>query len=482
MGNGAPYLKQIPRSSFATATTYLAASLLGLAMVLVLPFFLDPAEYAQLSFSLALVQLVTSIAFEWIRVAVLAHAGRKQEEEIYVRRDLKVLFTAVAGVLLALAVTLGVLSTWFVTLQMPALILATALAQGAFDGRCAWARANFDDVRLSIAIFIRAALSLVLVVAVAMATRSGTCVLAIVCVSYSISNLIFRDRLSGLLALPVLDRSTSFALVRFGTMAALGTNIAMMLPVALRSVIVSVLGLSAAGGVILALDIAQRVFSTMGMALNLLHFQTLVRAIDRSSLADAIRRARSGIAIQAALFLWMVALLVGAASSIGELVGPHRYEDDFVRHLPMLALLMSILCLRQYAVDTIFIAFRRAMFIAVSPAIILVMFGSVFIGVQLGFVQRDEIYMLLVAASGIGLIFPFIFIRAFLPGVLPFKTLTASALAAMIAIAAMRGVNAAHPVLALILQAAVGSSIYLCVLGALALMQRLWWRWRGTRF
>jgi len=254
-----------------------------------------------------------------------------------------------------------------------------------------------------------------------------------------------------------------------------------MVPVALRLVIVNLLGLSAAGGVILALDIGQRVFSTIGMAFNLLHFQALVRAIDTYSFADAIRKARNAIAIQAALFLWMVVILAGAAASIGEVLAPHRYEADFVRHLPTLTLLIAVLFLRQYAVDTIFIAYRRVMFIAVAPTIILVMFGAAFIGVQFGFVQHKELYMLLVAASLIGLIFPFIFIRAFLPGVFPFKMLTASALAAMSAIALMRGVNAAHPLVALILQVAVGSAIYVAVLGVLALMQRLWGRLRGAR-
>ncbi len=449
-------------------------------MAVALPFFLSPAEYAHFSLNVALVQLVTSVAFEWIRVSVLMHAGYKQADGEHFRRDLKVLFTIVVGTLLTLAVTLGALSVWFACLRTPALICATAAVQGAFEGRCAWARANFDNVRLSIAALMRAALSLILVVAVAIMTQSGICTLAGLCISYAMSNLIFRDRLSDLFVVPALDRTTSLALVRFGAVAALGTNIAMIVPAALRSVIVGLLGLSAAGGVMLALDISQRVFSTMGMALNLLHFQTLVRVIDAHSIADAIRKARGAIAIQAELFSWMVALLVLGAAPIGELLAPSNYEAEFISHLPTFAMLMAVLCFRQYAIDSLYIAFRRVKFIAIAPAIILVLFGLAFICAHLGFVRREEIYTLLVSASAIGLFLPFIFIRAFLPGVLPFGALAASALAAMGAITLVRDVSVAHPVAAFILQVAAGSAVYGTLLGALALMQRLWRRLRRT--
>lgn len=468
-----------PKRSHLLVATVFSASLLGLCLAIALPFVLAPTEYVFFSLNLALVQLVTSVAFEWIRVSILRHAGGDQTGDRPARGDIRSLFTIMVLLLLLLAAVLGTLSIWMAELQTPALVCATAAAQGMFDGRSAWARATFDNLRLSIAAFARPVLSLAVVVALAFLTRSGAWALVGLCVSYLLASLFFGDRPSGMLVLTRLDRSRALSLLRFGTMAALGTNIAMAVPAALRSVLVVVLGSSAAGGALLALDISQRVFSTMGMSLNLLNFQTLVHTFDNRPIQDAGRHARAAIAVEVALFAGIVVALGAAAAPVGALLAPASYQQDFARHLPLIALLMAILCLRQYAIDPLFIACRRVAFIAVAPAVTLALFGLSLLATHTGLVAREHLYVLLVAAGAAGFVLPFVFVRGFLPGAIPFDALLASGIAAACAVALTNGVGVSTPILDLMLRGAASLGVYGAVLAVLALLQQLWRWWRA---
>lgn len=466
-------MKATPRGSYLLASTVFGSSLIGVAMGVALPFFLAPREYAQFSLNLALVQLLSSVAFEWIRVSVLRLSGGQQAGTPLLRLNLKSLYINIVLVLFMIGVILGMLAVWLSALLIPALVFAVASVQGAFDGRSAWARAKFDNAVLARATLVRPALSLTFVIGLAMATGSGTWAMTGMLVSYPLASLVFRDKIAIRNSLRALDRETSLSILHFGAMSAFGTNAAMAVPVLLRMIIVALLGLSGAGGVLLAFDIGQRIFSTVGMSLNLLHFQTLLRAIDNDPIEVAIQKVRSALAIEAVLFVGIVTMITAAAGPIGKFLAPSRYEIDFSQHLPTFSVLMAILCLRQYAIDSLFIAFRKVKFIAVAPIVTFVLYCLTFGGISTNLIPREYFLVMLVLASAVGFAIPIFLIANSLKAVVPYETFAASVFAACLATMFTSGISNANSFFALVGQSGASLAVYCTVLGGLASMHRL---------
>jgi hypothetical protein len=466
-------MKQVPLSSYLLASTVFFASVFGLAMSVALPFFLAPAEYAHFSLMMAWSQLISSVGFEWIRVSVIRHAGSEDAKRPLLKRDLRTLYTLVVLMLLALAAGFALAALLLPILMPVALLCATAGVQGMFDGRSAWARANFDNITLSMAVVARPIFSLMIVVGIAWATRSGILAMSGLCLSYPLAALVFRDRPSDLFRPLALDLDTTRSLFRFGTTVAVGSNISLAVPATLRSIIVSIFGLSGAGGTLFALDISQRAFSTMGIALNTLHLQTLIRVIDSYPLAEAIRKARFSVALETVLYFAIVAMLIAAATSIGAVLSPVRYRVDFVAHLPMFALLMAILSLRQYAIDPLFIAFRRVRHIAVAPAVAIALFGLSYLLIWLDFADRERLFALLVGASAVSFFIPLLFMRYFLPKVAPLDIFVICAVATVAAAGLSAGPFFNSPIARLIADLMVSMLIYSVIVATAMQVLRL---------
>lgn len=445
-----------------------------MALGLALPFFLAPWEYAKFSLNLALIQLLANVAFEWIRVSVLRFAGKQDQDNKQLCSNLKSLYIITVMVLLIFSAILGIFSIFISVLVMPALIFAIAALQGAFDGRSAWARAEFENVMLAKATLVRPALSLTFVIGLAMATGSGIWAMTGMLISYPLSSLVFRDKITIRSSSSALSRTTCLSILRFGAMSAIGTNAAMAVPALLRMIIVAPLGLSNAGGALLAFDISQRIFSTVGMALNLFYFQALIRVIDNNPIEIAIKKARGALSIELMLFGGIVTMITVAIQPIATFFAPLSYEIDFARHLPTFSLLMAILCLRQYAIDTLFIAFRELKFIAVAPIITLFLFSLSFIFTRSELISREYFLITLLLASAVGLAIPVFFIGKFLTAVVPFGTFAASVLAACFAITVTSGITNADPIFALVAQSGSSLAVYCTTLGAVDLIRRLY--------
>lgn len=429
-------LKHLTSTTYWLPAAVLGAALFGLALSLTLPHVLAPKEYAKFSLLLSVVQLTSSLGYEWIRVAVIRYAGQASnatDSAIRTRHTLRSLYVYVSALLITVSAMLFIGQIWYQELIFPAIICIVAVAQGVFDGRSAWARARFENISLAITMVARPIATLLLVVVMCYFSHSAGGAAIGLGMSYLVTMLIFRDRAKHAFVNFPSNFEQTRSLLSFGVVAAVGTNLSLAIPAALRAVLITTLGITGSGGALLALDLSQRLFATIGMALNLLHLQTLIRTIDTTSVEHSILRIRSSLTLEIALYAWLIMICAVASSSIGNMVAPLSFQADFIRSLPSMSLLMATLCLRQFAIEPLFIGFKRVAFLPIGPAVTLILFASIFLLAHLGLVGEPLILPLLILASVTGFIAPLAVLRFFYPRCVPISAMAGFGFAALVA-------------------------------------------------
>lgn len=453
--------RKVDRSIYLLPTAVFGSASLAIVLALSIPYLLVPAQYARFSLALAWIQLLSSIGFEWLRVSVLRHSASTAEDAGEIRANLARLYLGMTAVLGGTGVALIFAALHNSFWWMPAFIFLSAAMQGVFDGRCAWARAHFDNRTLAIAMVGRPLTTLVLVLGACWFVPRVEAALAAFAFSFLISITLFRDSPASVVsggirpAWPVVRQ-----LGIFGGSAAVSTNISLALPAAMRSVLITVLGAGAAGGALFALDLVQRVFATIGLSFNLLHFQSLIRVADTEGREAVVAKARRTIALEALLYALLAAGIAATATPFGKIVAPSRFEADFITYLPAMALLMAALCLRQFAIEPLYIVFKQVRFISLGPAITLLAFLLVFGLERSGAIGTGALMALLVLSGAAGFLVPLAFLYRVEPGCVPNGALLAFAGIGVVAYWLTPVFTGQPPLVALLLQGMIVTAIF----------------------
>lgn len=346
-----------------------AGSVFGVGLNLVLPFVLPMAEYALYSLLLGLAQVVTSLAFEWMRLVLLRHGyGANLVLASLRRMALAWAYVVTAGGLLALAGVAAVLSMWLDWALAAAAVLACAAIQGAFDGQMAAARARFDNRAFVARWVLRAVLGLVLAVTAAAIFRSGIAALVGLALSYPLAALLWLERLPRWWR---VDKAELGSLFRFGAAAAIGSNFSAVVPAVVRSLVVASLGLAGSGGVLLAVDIGQRLFSIIGMSINVVAVQNAIAAVERAD-GDAIRaRVRDVVVLPLAVIGPMAIGFLALQPQIAALIVPDEYRAGFDAGAWAVVLAAALQSVRHYGVDPLFLIFGRPGRAFLAPGLVL---------------------------------------------------------------------------------------------------------------
>ncbi|MFA6117511.1 MAG: hypothetical protein WC729_26200 [Sphingomonas sp.] len=417
----------IPRSSYILALTVLGASFIGLVTALALPFVLSPVQYITFSLVAATSQLITSIAYEWIRISVIRHIGGDRPDLSTLRSELTGLYVVTTAALISCAIIFLLGSLLFNPLLVAGLTCLCAALQGVFEGRSAWARAHFDNLRLSVAAIARPIFMFALVIGFATISRSAIWAILGLCSSYPLSMLVFGDRPSGILTEIRLDRSRVLSLFKFGSVAALGANLSLAVPAALRAIIIAALGPTAAGGSLLALDIGQRAFGTLGTSLNTLSLQSLIRTFDSVPKEDGVRYARNFIGTGVLMVSWVTVILALLSPLAGNFA-PTAYRENFITWAPLVLILVAALSARQYTMDPVFIVYHRVEFLPVSPALIMLLLGICLLAHRtFGISDTTFFYGLALSAVG-GIISAIICLRILSSLIIPWSLFATAAL------------------------------------------------------
>ncbi|WP_423068384.1 hypothetical protein [Devosia sp. CN2-171] len=377
--------RKLLSSQAALAATTVLASFLGIALNLCLPFLLHAEEYARYSLLLGFAQVTASLLFEWLRIGVIRYSQTSDPAADQDRRSvMAAAYLAVSGALGVLAVAFALLSTLNAGFSPVALVAAIAALQGIFDGQQAASRASFLNFAVSSRTILRAVLGLVGAVAGGLLFGTGEATLIGFALAYPLSSFFSaRRQLTEWSATPP-KFAALLPLVRFGVLAATGTNLSIAIPAALRSVIVGSVGLGEAGGLLLIVDLAQRTFSTIGTSINVVTVQNAIRAhiSDRPErLHDALRPHL--VLLAASGFPFVLCYLTLAPQILGGSFLPESYRGGFGTSGLLLMLAIFVMTVRQYSIDSLFVVFGRsllapvgavttlALLIAAAPAVTL---------------------------------------------------------------------------------------------------------------
>lgn len=344
------------------------ANLAGLAVSLLVPHLLPVAEYTVFALLWSLGQLLAGLAYEWLRFGVLRYAAGADPVAAAARRGVSLRgYLGVTGLLLALA--LAALAAAPLRPQAPALAAVAffAACQGVFDGRQALARAETANRSFAAAWMLRSLLSLLLGGAAAAATGQGEAALLGLALSFPLS-LILADR-----RLPALPRGRADPeawrfLLRYGVFAGLATNLALMFPALLRTLAAGSLGLEAAGGALLGLDLSQKAVAVVGLAANVVLIQRAIRAAEFGGPAEQAAQAGRQIAAAAALVLPAALGFWLLRAPFADLVVRPDYRAGYDAVIGPASLAAGLLALRLFGLDSLFLASGRVRGAVLGPA------------------------------------------------------------------------------------------------------------------
>lgn len=371
--SGQTFPRRFLASSAGLSVATLVASVLGVGLNLVIPFVLPAAEYARYSLMLGFAQLIASVLFEWVRVNVIRFSNTADLEADANRRAVLTWVYAVTIGVMTLAAVVSLLlvgvSLWF---WSSAIVVATAALQGIFDGQQAASRAALDNTSVSLRILLRTSLAFACSVAAGLMFRTGDAALLGFALAFPLTSLI------GVRALPTALGKAHFSLpvflrmLNFGMLAAAGTNLSLAIPAAIRSVVVASVGLAQAGGILLVIDLSQRVFATIGMSVNIVAVQNAIRAIEFGDDRQIREKIRQQIMAVACLILPIIIVFAFIQQPLADYIIPTQYHDGFEAGGLAAVIAIGIMAIRQYSLDPLFVVLGKAVAAPVGTATMLV--------------------------------------------------------------------------------------------------------------
>jgi len=420
-------------STYVLAGATIAASLAGLLTAFVMPFALAPIEYVKISLGFALSQLVSNVSTEWIRVGVIRYGDEYSETSNPLHVELVSLYAIVVSCLLVCGISLSILSIRYPSLAMAGAIGIAAALQSMHDGRAAWARARFDNDRLSIATVARPIAMLVLSGGLAWMTGRAVWGMAGLALSFLVATIILGARLPRARTLTQLSLTKVSQLVRFGAWPAIGTNISLSVPVALRTLLAATLSATSAGGALFALELGQRAFSITGQALNMLSLQTLIRTSDTATFAEMANRVRSVVELNSYIFIFCFCVSATTSSEIAATFSPRIYADSFVTYAPTIFAFLAITSLRQYTIDPLFLVTKHTFLMVIPPGALIFSLAIVIFSKNAFSLQISAILPLLILAAASSLLVSLWLNQRVAKGTMPWKRLSVAVSAGLLA-------------------------------------------------
>jgi O-antigen/teichoic acid export membrane protein len=355
-------------SSASLSISTIAGSLFGVILSLLVPFFLVTKEYAVYSLVLGYAQLLSSIAFESARIGMIRYSYTADEALSEARRGVLALsYICIFGAMLLSALICALMATISSWLWSLAIVLIGAAFQGVFDGQQAVARARMDNAIYSVRVIVRAALAMLGAVGCGLLFGTGDATLIGLFLAYPISSIIGIKDIKAIVRSAHFDPKQFRFLFRFGAFASVGTNLAMAVPAAMRSVVVAGLGLAEAGGVLFVIDLSQRMFATVSSAVNVIVVQNVIRAIEFSGYDRIQSQVRYQILSIACFVLPAIIIFSCLQEPIGNVVVPDIYRESFHAAAVSGALAMGIMAIRQYSLDPLFLVFGSSEGALIGP-------------------------------------------------------------------------------------------------------------------
>lgn len=339
---------------------------LNFALGLLVASLLGPADFGRFALGTACAIAVNTLVFEWLRLATTRfYSSRRSLEEPWIRASLERGYLRLGLLLVALAGLAAALGgrVWpdADAVHLMAAGGATAIGIGIFDYHAALARARFDGGLYLRLVAVKNGLAFALMAGTAFLLPDPAAVLLAGGASQFLAVFALRRGLADPphAPTPARFRATLRIFLAYGLPLVAANAVYQLMPFLNRAIIAQGSGFAEAGYFSLAADVAVRVFSTIGSALDLLLFQIAVRADEHQGRAAAEAQVARNLALVTALLLPCAAGFLAVTPAFEALVVPSAYRGHFSVYVYLLVPGLIPLALMNFALNPIFQIRRR---------------------------------------------------------------------------------------------------------------------------
>jgi hypothetical protein len=347
----------------------LLANVTNLVTQLLLPRYMVVSEYSVFATLWSYGQLAAVIVFEWMRFCVVRFS-EGADQSLAQRRRSTLFLTYVAGVLfflllIVVGVALSALGEWGWWLVAVSIY---AVGQGSFDGRQALARARFNNGSFAAAWIFRSVAGLALALLLAVEVGNGPLVLAGLGGAFFLAALIFGIRELPALRSVSVDSSELRFLAKYGAFVAVSSSITAALPALVRSMIINAVEIQNTGGSILALDLSQKALAVIGMVINVTILQKSIRTAEFGSEEQKSQQMARHVGMTAAFIMPAAVLFYEIQPLLATYLVPANYMASYMTCVATATVGATLLCLRQFSVDALFVVAGKSTLSVVGPA------------------------------------------------------------------------------------------------------------------
>jgi hypothetical protein len=446
----------------------LLANIITLLVQLLIPHFLSPVEYTGFATAWAVGQFSAIFGFEWLRYGVIRFSFGADKTLMEQRRSallllyiVVVVFFLVASLICAFAGMLG-----YAAFNLASSVLLYGVCQGVFDGRQALARAENDHSRFVGAWLLRAIFSVSITVTLARVFGTATAALWGLSLSYlaalGIAN--FRDVAPAIARFSPHERAQLPFLLHYGIFAATAATMTSFLPAAIRMLTTQIIPDTAAGGMLLALDLSQKAILALGLAVNIVLVQRSIRFAEFESSERQDEQNALQISVPFALLVPAAMGFYLVQPAFEALVVPAGYLLAYRESIGLACVSAGLMAFRSNGIDPLFVVAGRPLLSIIAPSVaFIVSFIYILAKGKLGGFSANLIPEGTALGLVAGVIASAVAINYVRKLKWPLADLGRSLFATAVMALAMNLIDIASPVLQLVTAIAVGSVVYLAV-------------------
>ena len=355
------------KSALLMPAGVLAANVLNMVGIVVLPKLVDPHEFALFSLASSLGLLLVSIFYEWSRGAIVRYSVAADPEETNRRRAvLRRSNTVTSVVLLTVAAICCVFndSRYAIIVSMACLF---AVSQALFEARQALFRADFNDVRYAASLVIRAFAGLLLMCLSAFWTNSAFLVMC----SWALSFVIVLLAVGQIVGIKQPRAAMDWKTFRFLFVFGIGITLSAIATAALQPLVrllaPEFISLTDSGKLVLAMDISQKIIGVIGVSINVITLQATIRARELGEESIMLERTGMQLSVVLAVLVPTVLGFLMVRSEFTSIFVPEVYRDIFSSNVGWCMVAAGILGFRAFALDTIFVVLGRPYLGLIGP-------------------------------------------------------------------------------------------------------------------
>lgn len=353
--------------------TFLLNAVLAFGLSLAMAGLLGPDAYGRFAIGLSIAIVVSTLFFDWLRLATMRFQGQGlRAENPNIRRTLDLTYLIVAAAL-CLVVPLALP---FAPAGMNWPVLLAAFLLGIFYGFCeyriALARVLFREGSFVALTCLRGLFGLVLASTAAFATGDPALALAATALASALPVLLIRRALRDPSeAGAVFDRRLIGTFIRYGAPLVAANALYQLMPLLNRVLLAGQQGFVEAGYFSLVSEIAMRLLQNIGVALDLLLFQIAVREDEMRGREAADFQISRNAAMVAAIIVPSAAGLCGIWPAFEAIFIPQSFRGHLGGIVPLLLPALAIYALILFAVNPFFQMRHRTLPVVASALVAL---------------------------------------------------------------------------------------------------------------